>query len=273
MTNPLVSIIIPAFNRSHLLSETLNSVLAQTYVNWECVVVDDGSSDNIEEITSSYCEKDHRFKFYHRPKNKQKGASSCRNFGLEKSNGYYIQFLDSDDIISEEKLEIQVKLLEEDPLNSLATCKWGRFRNDLNDAEIYHNLKSYNDFDEPLELINALANSLGFFPIHAYIIRKSIITKVGYWNEYLSLNDDAEFMLRVITNSDKICFASNCVAFYRLPQNNNLSSYGDERKVIDAINSWKLIEAYLKIRFKKDEFYFLYFRKKNFLIQEDFLLN
>lgn len=264
MNNPLVSIIIPTFNRSHLLGNTLDSVIAQTYTNWECIIVDDGSNDDIEEIINLYYKKDHRIKFYKRPQTKKKGASSCRNFGLEKSNGYYIQFLDSDDLISEEKLVNQVKLLEEDSLNSLATCKWGRFKNDLNDAEIYHNLKSYNNFNEPLDLINALANSLGFFPLHTYLIRKSIITKSGYWNEYLSLNDDAEFMLRVITISHKICFASNCVAFYRLPQNNNLSSYSDEGKVIDAINSWKLIEANLKIRFKKEGFYFLERAKDEF---------
>jgi glycosyltransferase involved in cell wall biosynthesis len=253
----LISIIIPTYNRAHLISETIDSILEQTYIHWECIIVDDDSSDNTEQIIKLYSEKDDRIKFYHRPKNKQKGASSSRNYGLEKSHGYYIQFLDSDDIISKGKLGIQVELLEQDPLNSLATCTWGMFKNDINDAEIYHNLKSYNDFEEPLEFIEALGKSLGFFPIHAYLIRKSIITKAGYWNEYLSLNDDAEFMVRVIVNSHKICFAEDCKAFYRLPTNNNLSSYNDEGKVIDAINSWKLIEANLKIRFKKDEFFYL----------------
>lgn len=254
---PQVSIIIPTFNREYLIGETLDSVLAQTFLNWECIVVDDGSNDTTEEIIKSYSEKDPRFKFYHRPREKEKGASACRNYGLEKSKGQYIQFLDSDDVISKEKLEMQVGILEKDPFISLVTCIWGRFSDNPNNAEIYKDLKSYNDFDEPLDLINALANSLGFFPIHAYLIRKSIIAKAGYWNEYLSLNDDAEFMLRVISNSDKICFSSKALALYRLPQKNNLSSYTDEGKVIDAISSWKLIEAYLKIRFKKEEFYFL----------------
>lgn len=254
---PLVSIIIPTYNREHLIGETLNSVISQTYTNWECIVVDDDSNDNTKEVMQSYSNNDERIKFYNRPDYKQKGASSCRNYGLERSNGDYIQFLDSDDIISREKLENQVKLLEEDSHNSLATCKWGRFKSDLKDGEIYHNFKSYNDFIEPLELLDALGKSLGFFPLHAYLIRRSLIKKSGYWNEYLAMNDDAEFMIRVIINSDKICFASNCIAFYRLPQNDNVSSYSDERKAIDALNSWKLIEYYLKIRFKKDDFYFL----------------
>lgn len=255
--DPLVSIIIPTHNREHLIGETLDSVLAQTFLNWECIVVDDGSNDNTREFVLSYCKKEPRIKFYHRPASSKNGASACRNFGLEKSKGRFVQFLDSDDIISKEKLEAQVEMLEVNPLISLATCKWGRFKQDLNDAEIYQDFQSYNHFDNPLHLIDSLANSLGFFPIHAYLIRKSIIAKAGYWNEYLSLNDDAEFMLRVISNSDRIFFVSKAVALYRLPEENNLSSYTDESKVIDAINSWKLIEAYLRIRFKKEEFYFL----------------
>lgn len=254
---PLVSIIIPTYNREHLIGETLDSVLEQTFLNWECIVVDDDSNDNTEELVKSYIKKDNRFKFYHRPVSRKNGASACRNYGLEKSNGTYIQFLDSDDVISKEKLEVQVEILEEDSQNSLATCAWGRFKTDSSDAEVYHDFQSYNDFDNPLHLINALANSLGFFPIHAYLIRRSIIAKAGNWNEYLSLNDDAEFMIRVISNSERICFASKAIALYRLPEKNNLSSYTNEAKVIDAINSWKLIDAYLNIRFKKEELYFL----------------
>ncbi len=64
MNNPLVSIIIPTYNRAHLIHETLDSVLAQTYTNWECIVVDDGSSDNTEEVLESYINKDFRFQDY-----------------------------------------------------------------------------------------------------------------------------------------------------------------------------------------------------------------
>ena len=65
--NPLVSIIIPTYNRAHLIKETLDSVLTQTYTNWECIIVDDGNSDNTEEVINSYIAKDQRFKYCHRP--------------------------------------------------------------------------------------------------------------------------------------------------------------------------------------------------------------
>ena len=97
-----------------------------------------------------------------------------------------------------------------------------------------------------------MATSKGYFPIHAYLIKASIIKKAGYWNEYLSLNDDSEFMIRLFCNTDKIYFASTATVYYRWTNNENISTYNDYQKVNDAIHSWKLIEQNLKIRFKSE---------------------
>lgn len=96
---PLISIIIPTYNRAHLIGETLDSVIAQTYENWECIVVDDGSSDYTTELMEYYCEKDDRIQFYQRPIYKEKGANACRNSGLTLCQGDFIMFLDSDDVL------------------------------------------------------------------------------------------------------------------------------------------------------------------------------
>ena len=111
MNIPLVSIIIPTYNRAHLLGETLESVLAQTYENWECLIIDDGSIDATDELMDFYCEKDSRIKYYHRPDIRQKGANACRNYGFEMCKGEFIQWFDSDDIIHADKLKIQVAAL------------------------------------------------------------------------------------------------------------------------------------------------------------------
>lgn len=87
MEQPLVSIIIPTYNRAHLIGETLDSVLAQIYTNWECIVVDDGSTDSTAELLAFYVEKDSRFQYHHRPKDRLKGANACRNYGFELSRG------------------------------------------------------------------------------------------------------------------------------------------------------------------------------------------
>ena len=101
----LVSIIIPTYNRAHLIGETLDSILAQTFQNWECIVVDDGSIDNTEKLIDKYIQKDNRFKFLKRPDNLKKGPNSCRNYGFENSKGAYINFFDSDDLYKPHALE------------------------------------------------------------------------------------------------------------------------------------------------------------------------
>lgn len=108
MPNPLVSIIIPTLNRAHLIEETLDSVLAQTYQNWECIVVDDGSTDNTAELMEAYNAKDSRFQYHHRPEDSLPGGNAARNYGFEISNGDYIQWFDSDDLMMPNFLEFKI---------------------------------------------------------------------------------------------------------------------------------------------------------------------
>ena len=107
-TQPLVSIIIPTFNRAHLIGETLDSVIAQTYTNWECIVVDDGSTDNTDALMAAYIAKDSRFQYHHRPKDRLPGGNAARNYGFEVSKGEYIQWFDSDDLMLPEYLEKKI---------------------------------------------------------------------------------------------------------------------------------------------------------------------
>lgn len=108
MNNPLVSIIIPTYNRAHLIGETLDSVLAQTYSNWECIVVDDGSTDDTEVVVAGYIEMDTRFQFHHRPENHRAGGNGARNYGFELSKGELVNWIDSDDMVDNNHLKIHV---------------------------------------------------------------------------------------------------------------------------------------------------------------------
>jgi len=108
---PLVSVIVPCYNYGHLLHETLDSVLAQTYSQWECIIINDGSTDNTEEVSLAYNQKDTRFRYICQ---ENKGLSGARNTGLEAANGEFIQFLDADDLIHPQKLEKQVEVLLND---------------------------------------------------------------------------------------------------------------------------------------------------------------
>ena len=98
---PKISIIVPCYNQSQFLDACLHSVFTQSHSNWECIIVNDGSTDRTEEISLAWCKKDDRF-FYNRKENG--GLSSARNIGLEASKGNYIQFLDADDLLDVKKL-------------------------------------------------------------------------------------------------------------------------------------------------------------------------
>ncbi len=111
-----VSIIIPVFNREKVLQETLNSVVEQTHPNWECLLIDDGSTDTSVQMCINQCRLDERFHFFLRNDfNNTKGPSACRNIGIEKSKGTYVIFLDSDDLLDKVCLENRLKKVKEYP--------------------------------------------------------------------------------------------------------------------------------------------------------------
>ena len=107
----LVSVIVPCYNYAHFLGEALDSVLAQTYPHWECIIINDGSPDNTEEVALEYCKKDSRIKYFYKENG---GHSSARNLGIKNSTGKYILPLDPDDKIADYFLEKAVKVLDSD---------------------------------------------------------------------------------------------------------------------------------------------------------------
>ncbi|MDZ4149252.1 MAG: glycosyltransferase family 2 protein [Flavobacteriaceae bacterium] len=108
---PLVSIIIPTHNRAHLIGETLDSVLAQTYPHWECIIVDDGSTDHTNEVVGAYVQKDARFRYYQRPESHKPGGNGARNYGFEVSKGDYVNWFDDDDVMLEDFLKTKVEAI------------------------------------------------------------------------------------------------------------------------------------------------------------------
>ncbi|MFD2517940.1 glycosyltransferase family 2 protein [Salinimicrobium flavum] len=105
----LVSIIVPTYNRYEFLGETLESIIAQSHKNWECIVVDDGSNDYTLELIEFYKAVDPRIQFHSRPTSKLKGANSCRNYGYSLSKGCFVNWFDSDDLMKENFLQEKVQ--------------------------------------------------------------------------------------------------------------------------------------------------------------------
>lgn len=248
MRYPLVSIIIPTYDRGQIISEALYSVLAQTYKNWECIVVDDGSHDHTQELINSFQEKCNQISYHKRPEALKKGASACRNYGLKLSQGELIQFLDSDDLLRKNKLEEQVKLYSGDL--TLFTCKWGGFE-ETKDLEkrFKYKYNSYRNFKNGTDLLQTFGEKDEFFPPHVYLTPRELIKLAGEWNEDLTNNDDAEFFTRVILSATKIKFTSKTSVYYRYSGSDKLSSFTTKARVLSAINSWKLIESHIQTNY------------------------
>jgi glycosyltransferase involved in cell wall biosynthesis len=111
MEKNLVSIIMPSYNQGPYLPEALDSVLNQTYPNWECIIIDDGSKDNTKDVVKSYCEKDSRIQYIYQ---ENSGVSAARNNGIAHSKGEYILPLDGDDKIAPEFLELTLHEIVKD---------------------------------------------------------------------------------------------------------------------------------------------------------------
>lgn len=141
---PMVSIIIPTYNRANLIGYTLDSIIEQTYKNWECLVIDDGSSDNTSEVLAEIIEKDSRIKYFHRPKTIPKGPSPCRNYGFSLGKGNYVNFFDSDDIMLPNKLETEVEILNRTTFD-FTICQTQFFDNNTNDKLGYWNNQLFSD--------------------------------------------------------------------------------------------------------------------------------
>lgn len=197
-----ISIIVPCFNQGQYLSEALKSILDQSYVDWECIIINDGSEDNTEEVALTWCEKDIRFKYLFQ---ENKGLSSARNAGLKIAKGEYIQFLDSDDLIEVEKIRVQIENLVSDPEIDISVSGYRYFedstrelksmgRNDFFPEVVLH--KNDSDIKDVLNVKNPMV-------ISAPIYRKYVFEKVGVFDEDLISLEDWEFHTRCALNNLK----------------------------------------------------------------------
>lgn len=237
-----VSIIIPTFNRAGFLSRTLASVIAQTVSEWECIVVDDGSEDETDELMRILVKKDSRFIYKKRCLSRTKGGNTCRNIGLEYAREEFIQFLDSDDLISPNKLEAQLNaLVSEDP-KAIATCKWGFFSSDSLIRAIPYK-PTYKNAKSPLDLLNIYSRHITYLPLHVFLVRREVIDRAGPWNENLTKSQDTEFFIRVLLNSSKVVFVPSAEAYYRVGAGNNVGTISDIEKARSAVLCWRLVNA------------------------------
>jgi glycosyltransferase involved in cell wall biosynthesis len=197
MTPPVISVIIPTFNRSKLLQETLDSLQKQTFKDWEALIVDDGSEDNTEEKVLQMGKADPRIRYVKRSV-QPSGPSVCRNEGTDASEGKYIIYLDSDDCLAPWALENRVREMELRPELDFGVFPCVVFRNQPGDMRFLWNLidTDLNDIDRFLSIDIPWQTA-------SPIWRRAAILKLGSWNSNLLQWDDWEYHLRAIIMSLK----------------------------------------------------------------------
>jgi len=188
----LISIIIPTYNRSDFLGETLDSILKQTYKNWECIVVDDGSTDFTRELLELYKNKDKRFQYHLRPDSKPKGANACRNYGFEKSSGDLVNWFDSDDLMfSNSFLEEAVKEFQSGSAIDFVLTDFEIFSD--SDKRVFHIQDNYIN-DILLDYVTGRIN----FGCPCVIWKKESLGSFKY-NENLKRAQELDFHFRVLS--------------------------------------------------------------------------
>jgi len=233
MEKQKVSIIIPSYNVEKYIEETLDSVVNQTWENIEVFVIDDGSKDNTVELARKF-ESD-RVKIITQ---KNLGACVARNKGLALSTGSYIQFLDSDDILSPDKIQIQMEVLDGSN-DYLAISKTAHFM----DGEAYEDASSREesfwiyDNDDPVEFLTRLYGGDGerwMVSTNAWLTPKAICDKIGPWDESLLLDQDGEYFARAVLASKGIRATGGLNYYRRFVFGGNISAKANKRENLES---------------------------------------
>ena len=208
--NPLISILIPAYNVEKWIKYSIKSALLQTWKNKEIIIVDDGSTDNTLKIAKRF-----ESKYVKVVSQENKGASNARNRALSLSQGDFIQWLDADDLLSPKKIALQLKHSDKNPNTKiLFSSSWGRC--------YYRPNKAVFDYDNPLcqdlSPVDWMMIHLGSIKMMApcnWLVSRKLTDLAGNWDERLSFNDDGEYFSRVIFNSDYIKYVKEAKCYYR----------------------------------------------------------
>lgn len=219
MSASLISIIVPCYNQAQYLDECLQSVLDQTYEEWECLIINDGSPDDTEEVAMKWAEKDSRFIYF---KKENGGVASARNFGIEKAKGKWILPLDGDDKIGQEYLSLAFQKTAEG--YDLVYCKGNYFG--LKNTEItfpdytYETLLKYN-----VIFCSALFN-------------KEKMNGSSYDEKLVYGMEDWEFWISYLQPSMKVCRLEQTLFYYRIKKASRNEEVNNDTSKMDQARAF-----------------------------------
>ncbi|HVG41718.1 MAG TPA: glycosyltransferase family A protein [Chitinophagaceae bacterium] len=232
MHQSLVSIIVPCYNQAAYLSEALESVLKQTYANWECLIVNDGSTDTTEDVACKWVKRDSRFRYHH---TENKGVSAARNLGLKKAQGTYILPLDGDDIIHEQYLQKAMDLFKQRPNLKLVYCRLEYFGK-KNDWVL-----------PPYNYKNLLVENMIF--CSGVMKREEMLAIGGYDEKMVHGFEDWEFYINFLDDAAEVIRIDEVLFYYRLKESSrdaDLSKSEQKLTTTLAYISTKHYEKYVR---------------------------
>ncbi len=258
--NSLVSIIIPAYNSADYISQTLESVVKQTHTNWECLIINDGSTDKTAEIIESFAANEKRIQCFHKANG---GLCSARNYGLSRAKGNYIQYLDSDDVLFEDKILLMVE--EYKRLNTahvilycdfMYGCSDNPYQKSTGEFKLDNNFKPgkkvgfskiYNGWDYNITI-----------PIHCFLFPSNIVKNI-FFDETLKSKEDWNYHLSVLDKNNIFLQYDYVGCSYRVTENSMSKDYTSM-----IASSLQILHRWRKNRFE-------YFYRMSFYILQGFI--
>jgi glycosyltransferase involved in cell wall biosynthesis len=240
---PLVSILIPAYNAESWIPETIGSAIHQTWNRKEIIVVDDGSTDQTLAVAKRFESSNVKV-----VAQSNAGASTARNKALSLSQGDYVQWLDADDLLECNKIAKQLEAARDLSRRTLLSSPWGRFMYRPRKAKfvptcLWHDLA-------PLEWVLRHLEENVFIQPSAWLVSRELIEAAGPWNTQLSNNDDGEYACRTVLASDGVRFVPEAKTYYRTLIASSLSNNRSARKLESMCLSMELIIGYVWSREK-----------------------
>lgn len=249
MNNSLVSIIVPCYNQAQYLDEALQSISDQTYSNWECIIVNDGSIDHTDKIALDWSKVDDRFIYI---KKENGGLSSARNSGIEIAKGDYLQFLDADDVLNNKKIEWSISQLkfQENNEKNIVITNFRMFTDNPNISTIPFCTLLPELFNFRSVLLKW--ESVFSIPIHCALFGADLFQDFRFPEE-LKAKEDWIMWLSLFQKEFKVSFINTPLAYYRIHKK---SMTNDAKYMLE--NHMKAIIHIRNIISEKDYLDYLY---------------
>ncbi len=244
---PKVSVIVPSYNRAEFITETIDSILAQDFIDFELLFIDDGSTDNTEAIVQGYCQNDSRV-IYHKKANEER--AKARTYGIQQARGEYIALVDSDDIWYPSKLEEQVNIM--DAFEEVVLCYSSVDRIDMQSRSLPKAPRQHEGYSGLVyfQLLNR-----NFIPSVTPMIRRSVLMEIGAQVTEFIPYEDWDFWLR-ISRRGQFHHIREPLGAYRIHPQQSVQNVKADRvelvtlKVLEANTTEACLQEYIATAFQ-----------------------